>query len=39
MSRLPHYYLEENKLHATLVSMIKDYDKLISELDRFFALC
>ena len=35
LSRLPHYYLEENKLHATLVSMIKDYDKLISELDRF----
>ncbi|MBO4330593.1 MAG: DNA alkylation repair protein [Oscillospiraceae bacterium] len=32
---LPHFYLEENDLHAFIISRIKDYDKCVSELDRF----
>ena len=32
---LPHNYYDENLLHGILLSRIKDYDVLISELDRF----
>lgn len=32
---LPHCYLEENILHAIILSNIKDFDKCILELDRF----
>ena len=32
---LPHFYYEENNLHAFILEEIKDYDTLISELDRF----
>ncbi len=32
---LPHTYYEENNLHAFLIEQIKNYDVLISELDRF----
>ena len=35
INKLPHTYLEENKLHAALISLIKDYDRLVSEIDRF----
>lgn len=32
---LPHFFLEENLFHACFLSKIKDYDKLIFELNRF----
>ena len=32
---LPHKYYEENNLHAFLIETIKDFDKCITELDRF----
>ncbi|MBR4420477.1 MAG: DNA alkylation repair protein [Clostridia bacterium] len=32
---LPHYYYEENNLHAFLIEMIKDYNDCILALDRF----
>jgi len=32
---LPHTYYEENNLHGFLVSLGKDYDKVIEDLDRF----
>lgn len=32
---LPHKYYEENNLHGFLLEMMKDYDRLIYELDRF----
>lgn len=32
---LPHYYYEENNLHAFLIEKIKDYDALIRALDDF----
>ena len=35
LSELPHEYYEENNLHAFLLERIKDYDLLISELERF----
>jgi len=35
ISILPHEYFEENQLHAFIVSELKDYDKVISELERF----
>ena len=35
ISALPHIYLEENHLHAFLISDIKDFDTCILELDRF----
>ena len=35
LSSLPHRYLEENTLHGFLISEIRDYDRCISELDRF----
>lgn len=35
LSSLPHKYLEENILHASLISLIKDYDECIKRLDEF----
>ena len=35
ISVLPHKYYEENNLHAFFIEQIKDFDTLISELDRF----
>lgn len=32
---LPHKYYEENLLHTFLISLIKDYDECIREVDRF----
>ncbi len=35
IKNLPHYYYEENNLHAFIIEQIRDYDLLIKELDRF----
>ena len=35
MQRLPHAYLEENYLHAFLISLSDDYESAISETERF----
>jgi len=35
LNELPHYYLEENLLHMSILSEIKDIDYLIKELDKF----
>lgn len=35
ISQLPHYYYEENNLHAFILSKIKDFDILIRETERF----
>lgn len=35
LKHLPHYYYEENNLHAFLLERIKDYDVLVSALDEF----
>lgn len=32
---LPHFYYEENNLHAFLVEFIKDYDKAVLETEKF----
>lgn len=32
---LPHTYYEENNLHAFLLETLRDFDRLIAELDRF----
>ena len=32
---LPHGYFEENSIHAFIISQIGDYDRAVSELDRF----
>jgi 3-methyladenine DNA glycosylase AlkD len=32
---LPHEYFEENNLHAFIISLIKDFDKCVAEVDRF----
>ena len=32
---LPHEYFDENQLHAFLISLIKDYDTCLIEVDRF----
>ena len=32
---LPHYYLEENLLHAKLLSLMKNYDELILKINKF----
>lgn len=39
LSSLPHKYLEENLLHSTLISAIKDFDECISRLNAFLPLC
>ncbi len=35
LKALPHYYLEENNLHAFLIEQIKDFDTCLSEVERF----
>lgn len=35
LSALPHKYYEENNLHGFIIEQIKDYEKLIFEIDRF----
>lgn len=35
LKNLPHTYYEEDNLHAFLIEMIKDYDAVIDELNRF----
>lgn len=35
ISVLPHFYYEENNLHAFIIAEIKDFDVLINELERF----
>ena len=35
INELPHYYYEENTLHACILSLFKDLDLLIFELDKF----
>lgn len=35
MHCLPHFYYDENNLHACFIEKIKDFDECISELDRF----
>ena len=32
---LPHYYFDENQLHAFLISLIKDYQSCLQEVDKF----
>ena len=32
---LPHHYFDENQLHAFLISLIKDYDTCLKEIDKF----
>ena len=32
---LPHYYYEENTLHSCILSLYKDLDELLIELDKF----
>ena len=35
LETLPHQYFEENQLHAFLISEMKDYDTVITELEKF----
>jgi len=35
LAALPHYYLEENHLHAFLLERVRDYDACIRSLDAF----
>ena len=35
VSSLPHAYFEENNLHSFLLEKIKDFDKCLSEVERF----
>lgn len=35
LSELPHFYHEENILHAFILNNIKDYDEFIKEIDKF----
>lgn len=35
LNTLPHKYYEENNLHACLIEKIKDYDRAVSETDKF----
>ena len=35
LNDLPHQYHEENMLHGLLISLIKDYDKALIELNKF----
>ncbi len=32
---LPHLYFDENQLHAFLIAEMKDYDRVLAELERF----
>ena len=35
LSELPHQYFDENQLHAFLISGMKDYEKVLAELEKF----
>lgn len=35
LSNLPHQYFDENQLHAFIISLIKDYDECIKQVERF----
>ena len=35
IKELPHRYYEENNLHMMLITGIRDYDRCISEIERF----
>ncbi len=35
LASLPHYYLEENNLHAFLIEQIKDFDECLEEVESF----
>ena len=35
LAKLPHYYTDENNLHAFVLAELKDYDHTVAELDRF----
>lgn len=35
LNTLPHRYYEENNLHAFLLEMMKDYDKLVERIEKF----
>ena len=35
LSALPHRYFDENQLHAFILSEFKDYEKCLSEVNRF----
>lgn len=35
MQMLPHYYYEENNLHAFIIETIKDYEKAMEETEKF----
>lgn len=35
MNELPHYYYEENNLHAFLIEKIRDFDECVVQLERF----
>lgn len=35
LMELPHAYYDENNLHGFLICLIRDYDRVIQELDRF----
>ncbi len=35
INELPHKYFDENQLHAFIISLIKDYDEALYEVERF----
>ena len=35
LNALPHKYFDENQLHAFIISVMKDYESCVTELDRF----
>lgn len=35
LNNLPHEFFDENQLHAFIISLLKDYDKCMDEVDRF----
>ena len=35
INKLPHQYFEENQIHAFILSELKDYDKCVTEVDKF----
>ena len=35
LSKLPHYYFDENQLHAFIISETKEYTECIKEAERF----
>ena len=35
LADVPHYYHDENQLHAFIISVMRDYDQCMAELERF----